>query len=110
MVSYFVNHPKYTPPSFGYVQIYLDLFIFLLNEIGNLSIHLLLRDLRPPGTNERRIPFPNKKNPFTNLFYFVSCPNYTYEIGSWLGFSLMTQTLTALLFTFAGTVQMTIWA
>ncbi|UJR29350.1 hypothetical protein I4U23_010562 [Adineta vaga] len=110
MVSYFVNHPKYTPPSFGIAQIYLGLAIFLLNELGNLSIHLLLRDLRPPGTTERRIPYPNTTNPFTKLFHFVSCPNYTYEIGSWLGFSLMTQTLTAVLFTIAGAVQMTIWA
>ncbi|CAF4626643.1 unnamed protein product, partial [Rotaria sp. Silwood2] len=109
LVSYFVNHPKYTPPSFGYAQIYLGLAIFILNEIGNLSIHLLLLDLRPAGTNQRRIPYPNK-NPLTNLFHLVSCPNYTYEIGPWLAFSSMTQTLTALLFTFAGAIQMTIWA
>jgi len=109
-VSYFVNHPKYTPPLFGSAQIYLGLAIFLLNELGNLSIHLLLRDLRPAGSTERRIPYPNKSNPFTNLFHLVSCPNYTYEIGSWIGFTLMTQTLTALFFTIAGAVQMTIWA
>jgi len=110
LVSYFVNHPKYTPPSFGNTQIYLGLAIFLLNEIGNLSIHVLLRNLRPGGSTERRIPYPDKVNPLTNLFHLVSCPNYTYEIGSWLGFSLMTQTLTALLFTLAGAIQMTIWA
>ena len=81
-----------------------------MSELGNLSIHLLLRDLRPPGTTERRIPYPNKTNPFTQLFNFVSCPNYTYEIGSWLGFSLMTQTLTAFLFALAGAGQMTLWA
>ncbi len=83
---------------------------FKISEIGNFSIHYLLRNLRPAGSTERRIPYPNKTNPFTNLFYLVSCPNYTYEIGSWLGFSLMTQTLSALLFTIAGAVQMTIWA
>jgi len=109
-VSYFVNHPKYTSPLFGNAQIYLGLAMFILNELGNLSIHLLLRDLRPPGTKERRIPYPNKTNPFTKLFHFVSCPNYTYEIGSWLGFSIMTQTLASVLFTLAGAVQMTIWA
>jgi len=110
LVSYFVNHPKYTPPLFGNAQIYLGLAIFLLNELGNLSIHLLLRDLRPAGSTERRIPYPNKTNPLTKLFHLVSCPNYTYEIGSWLGFSIMTQTLTAFLFAIAGAVQMTIWA
>ncbi|CAF3615150.1 unnamed protein product [Rotaria sp. Silwood1] len=42
----------------------------LLNEIGNLSSHLLLRDLRSPGTNERRISYSNKKKPFTNFVLF----------------------------------------
>jgi very-long-chain enoyl-CoA reductase len=31
LVSYFVNHPKYTPPSFGYAQIYLGLAIFIVS-------------------------------------------------------------------------------
>ncbi|CAF4757346.1 unnamed protein product, partial [Rotaria sp. Silwood2] len=82
---------------------------FKSNEIGNLSRHLLLRDLRSPGTNERCIPYSNKKtNHLQILFYLISCPSYTYEIGSWLSFSLMTQTLTVLLFTFTGVVQMII--
>lgn len=109
-VSYFVNHPKYTPASFGSFQIYLGLALFLFSELGNLSIHLLLRDLRPAGSTERRIPYPNASNPLTNLFQLVSCPNYTYEMGSWIGFSLLTQTLTAILFTIAGALQMTVWA
>jgi very-long-chain enoyl-CoA reductase len=46
----------------------------------------------------------------TKLFDLVSCPNYTYEVGAWLAFSLMSQTLTALLFASAGALQMTIWA
>ncbi|CAF0913176.1 unnamed protein product [Didymodactylos carnosus] len=108
-VAYFVNHPKYTPASFGNVQIYLSLAAFLINEMGNLSIHLALRDLRPQGSKERKIPYPTS-NPFTKLFNFVSCPNYTYEMGSWMSFSIMTQTLTALIFTIAGAYQMTMWA
>lgn len=109
MVSYFVNHPEYTPALYGPAQVYAGLLIFILSELGNFSIHLLLRDLRPAGSTKRQIPFPNK-NPLTKLFDLVSCPNYTYEIGSWIGFTLMTQTLTALLFTLAGAGQMTIWA
>lgn len=31
------------------------------------------------GPKGRRFPMPNK-NPFTWLFFFVSCPNYTYEV------------------------------
>ncbi len=101
-------------------------------ELGNLSIHLALRDLRPPGTKVRKIPFPTG-NPFTALFDLVSCPNYTYEIGSWAAFTVMTQCvpgasdhvenvgnphprnvvltyLAAGLFTIAGGYQMTVWA
>ena len=33
------------------------------------------------GSKERRIPYPTS-DPFTFLFKFVSCPNYTYEVSS----------------------------
>lgn len=108
-VGYFINHPLYTPPTFGAAQFYLGLAGFCISELGNFSIHIALRNLRPPGTTERKIPKPTM-DPFTQLFNFVSCPNYTYEIGAWLSFSLMTQTLPALLFTLAGGAQMVIWA
>jgi len=106
-VSYHVNHPKYTVPCL--CQAYLGLAIFALCEIGNYGVHVALRNLRPPGTKERRIPVPTS-NSFTKLFDFVSCPNYTYEIGSWIGFTLLTSTLAAALFTIAGGYQMAMWA
>jgi very-long-chain enoyl-CoA reductase len=106
-VAYFVNHPLYTAPSIN--QVYAGLAGFVLGELGNFSIHVALRNLRPPGTKERRIPFPTS-NPFTLLFKFVSCPNYTYEVCSWIGFTVMAQSLPALLFTAAGFYQMAVWA
>jgi len=108
-VSYYINHPLYTSPYFGNAQIYLGLIGFIISELGNLSIHLALRDLRPAGTRERKIPFPNS-NPLTILFNFVSCPNYTYEAYSWYFFTVMTQCLPAGLFATAGLIQMSIWA
>ena len=70
-----------------------------MSEVGNLSAHLLLKNLRPPGTSKgtaimrrlclfrfslgtttRRIPRPDY-NPLNGLFNYVSCPNYTYEVG-----------------------------
>lgn len=68
-----------------------------------------LRNLRPPGTNVRKIPVADS-NPLTALFNFVSCPNYTYEFGAWLSFSVMTQCIPAFLFAAAGMFQMTLWA
>ncbi|PVD22725.1 hypothetical protein C0Q70_15981 [Pomacea canaliculata] len=48
-VAYFVNHPLYTPPAYGDIQVYGGLAVFALSELGNFSIHLALRSLRPPG-------------------------------------------------------------
>jgi len=106
-VSYHVNHPLFTAPSD--TQAYLGLGAFLLCELGNLSIHLLFKNLRPAGSKVRKIPYPNS-NPLTCLFNFVSCPNYTYEIGAWVAFTIMTQCVPAGLFTLAGAYQMTVWA
>ncbi|XP_055693549.1 probable very-long-chain enoyl-CoA reductase art-1 [Lutzomyia longipalpis] len=106
-VAYHVNHPLYTSPCT--MQVYAGLAGFLISELGNFSIHMNLRNLRPPGTTVRKIPHADA-NPLTALFNFVSCPNYTYEVLSWLSFSLMTQCLPALVFTAAGMYQMTMWA
>lgn len=108
-IGYYVNHPHYTPPAFGHLQIYGALAAFIFAELGNLSIHLALRNLRPAGTTERKIPVATA-NPFTWLFNLVSCPNYTYEVLSWVAFSTMTQCLPAGLFTIAGLCQMSVWA
>lgn len=106
-VAYYVNHPLYTAPSD--TQMYVGLGLFALCELGNFSIHWALRCLRPPGTKVRKIPYPTL-NPLTGLFNLVSCPNYTYEVGAWVGFTLMTQCIPAGLFCFAGAYQMTLWA
>lgn len=106
-VAYHVNHPLFTPPSCT-TQI-IGLALFIICELGNLSIHILLRNLRPPGSNVRKIPVPTS-NPLTKLYNVVSCPNYTYEFGAWLGFTIMTSCVPAGLFALAGLYQMTIWA
>ncbi|XP_066943732.1 probable very-long-chain enoyl-CoA reductase art-1 [Macrobrachium rosenbergii] len=106
-VAYHVNHPLFTPPSD--IQVYGAFAAFLLCELGNFSIHLLLRNLRPAGSKERKIPYPDS-NPLTLLFNAVSCPNYTYEVGSWIAFTVMTSCLPAGLFALCGFYQMAIWA
>jgi very-long-chain enoyl-CoA reductase len=108
-VSYFVNHPLYQAPCYGEKQVYAGLGLFLFCELGNFSVHVALRNLRPAGSTVRRIPVADS-NPLTLLFNFVSCPNYSYEVGSWFWFSVMTQSLPALLFTLVGFYQMSVWA
>ncbi|XP_042366416.1 very-long-chain enoyl-CoA reductase [Plectropomus leopardus] len=105
-LAYYINHPLYTPPSYGELQVNYALVIFVICELGNFSIHLVLNNLRG---ERRRFPMPTK-NPFTWLFFFVSCPNYTYEVGAWVSFSIMTQCLPVALYTLLGFIQMTIWA
>ncbi|ETN63833.1 synaptic glycoprotein sc2 [Anopheles darlingi] len=106
-VAYHVNHPLFTEPC--QAMVYAGLGTFIVSELGNFSIHILLRNLRPAGSNVRKIPVPDA-NPLTQLFNFVSCPNYTYEFLSWVGFTLMTSCIPAGLFAFAGMYQMTVWA
>lgn len=108
-ISYFVNHPQYTAPVYGDMQLYGGLLCFALSQLGNFSIHLAFRQMRPAGSKVRVIPRPSA-NPFTWLFALVSCPNYTYEFGSWLSFSVLSQSFPALLFTIAGMYQMSVWA
>jgi very-long-chain enoyl-CoA reductase len=100
-VSYFVNHPLYTPPPPDLVYSGTCLFYFM--EVGNFTCHWTLRQLRPPGTRVRAIPTGG-------LFDYVTSPNYTYEIMAWVGFNLMTRTVAGVLFMCAGATQMFIWA
>jgi len=101
LVGYFINRPDFDPPSLPIV--YSSLLSFVLCELGNFYCHIILRNLRRPGTRDRNIP-----RGF--LFELVSCPNYTFEIASWASFSLMTFSFSALLFTVVGAAQMTQWA
>uniref|UniRef100_A0A2R9AIJ9 very-long-chain enoyl-CoA reductase n=1 Tax=Pan paniscus TaxID=9597 RepID=A0A2R9AIJ9_PANPA len=112
-MAYYINHPLYTPPS------------NLRSSAGETGArHLCGKEAGsvtspstwPCGTcgplvrsKTRKIPYPTK-NPFTWLFLLVSCPNYTYEVGSWIGFAIMTQCLPVALFSLVGFTQMTIWA
>ncbi|XP_058274708.1 trans-2,3-enoyl-CoA reductase-like 2b isoform X1 [Hemibagrus wyckioides] len=108
-LAYYINHPLYTTPMYGKIQIYTSLITFLVCECGNFSIHLTLNRLSCNGSKPMQIPYPSK-NPFTWLFFFVTCPNYTYELGSWISFTVMTQCVPVAVFTVIGFVQMTIWA
>uniref|UniRef100_A0A8D0CU06 Trans-2,3-enoyl-CoA reductase n=1 Tax=Sander lucioperca TaxID=283035 RepID=A0A8D0CU06_SANLU len=108
-MAYYINHPLYTTPYYGQQQVNTGLYIFLFCQVGNFSIHVALRNLKPPGSKIKKIPYPTK-NPFTWMFWLVSCPNYTYEMGSWIGFTVMTQCVPVAFFTLVAFIQMTVWA
>ncbi|KAA0705245.1 Very-long-chain enoyl-CoA reductase [Triplophysa tibetana] len=77
-MAYYINHPLYTPPYYGEIQVKTALGIFLFCQLGNFSIHMSLRNIKHAGSKAKKIPYPTK-NPFTWIFALVSCPNYTYE-------------------------------
>ncbi|KAG8504966.1 Trans-2,3-enoyl-CoA reductase-like, partial [Galemys pyrenaicus] len=77
-------------------------------EAGNHFINVVLSHPNHTG-NSACFPSPNY-NPFTWMFFLVSCPNYTYEIGSWISFTVMTQTLPVGVFTLLMSIQMSLWA
>ncbi|XP_055153445.1 trans-2,3-enoyl-CoA reductase-like isoform X3 [Symphalangus syndactylus] len=121
-IAYYINHPLYTPPSFGNRQITVSAINFLAEvyhtenvenvlqicEAGNHFINVMLSHPSHTGSNAC-FPSPNY-NPFTWMFFLVSCPNYTYEIGSWISFTVMTQTLPVGIFTLLMSIQMSLWA
>lgn len=51
--------------------------------MGNFYAHIVLKNLRPAGSNARGIPHGLG-------FDLVSCPNYTFEILAWASLSVMT--------------------
>ncbi|KAF3700076.1 Very-long-chain enoyl-CoA reductase [Channa argus] len=108
-MAYYINHPLYTTPYYGLQQVHTGLYIFLFCQVGNFSIHVALRNLKSSGSKTKKIPYPTK-NPFTWIFWLVSCPNYTYELGSWIGFTVMTQCVPVAFFTLVAFIQMTVWA
>ncbi|XP_068961414.1 trans-2,3-enoyl-CoA reductase-like isoform X8 [Petaurus breviceps papuanus] len=107
-IAYYINHPQYTPPSFGNRQVTVSALNFLICEAGNHFINVVLAHPNHTGNNAC-FPSPTY-NPFTWLFMLVSCPNYTYEIGSWISFTVMTQTLPVGIFTLLMSIQMSLWA
>jgi len=103
VIGYFVCHPSYVEPE-SKTQVHIGAAIFVLSEIGNLICHIMLSNLRAePGSTERKVPTGF-------LFNLVSCPNYTFEILAWVGFSIMTNLLFSYVFTIVGFVQMADWA
>ncbi|KAI0978209.1 hypothetical protein GJ496_002258 [Pomphorhynchus laevis] len=108
-IGYLLNHPFYTK-AFTTSQLIFGCMLFAVCEYGNGQCHILLRHLRPAGSEStRKIPFPND-NLMTKLFNYVSCPNYTYEVFAWVGFSIASQCLAVMIFTVAGFAQMASWA
>ncbi|KJZ80447.1 hypothetical protein HIM_00297 [Hirsutella minnesotensis 3608] len=77
--------------------------IYLFGETGNAMVHLYLSSLRSAGGTERKIPAGWG-------FSLVTCPNYMYEILSWVGVIIASRDWAVALFIAVGGAQMYTWA
>lgn len=93
--------PRFAEETYRFPKYQVLVWIFA--ELCNYRAHCTLRDLRPPGTRERRIPHGFG-------FELVSCPNYSWEILGWAALSSITMSWSCWAFTLLGTLQMTQWA
>ena len=97
-------HPDYTPPSWAKPWCFWIAFLlFGFFEFMNLKTHMVLRDLRSPGSSERGIP---KGWGFDQ----VSCANYLWETLAWIVFCVQAQVFSAYVFLAAAIYQMALWA
>ncbi|KAF2839517.1 3-oxo-5-alpha-steroid 4-dehydrogenase family protein-like protein [Patellaria atrata CBS 101060] len=81
----------------------IGLFLYTIGELGNLSNHLTLRNLRSSGSTERGIP--------QGLgFNLVTCPNYMFETISWLGMFCVNRSWSTVVFIVLAVAQMAAWA
>ncbi|RNF20402.1 putative 3-oxo-5-alpha-steroid 4-dehydrogenase [Trypanosoma cruzi] len=102
-IGYVLCHPKYTEPS-SRVLVNASAAAMVVFELLNFAVHKQLSGMRR-GDGDTARSVPNGV-----LFSLVSCPNYTFEVLSWVAFSLGTSLLSSWFFTLAGFVQMAEWA
>lgn len=91
--------------TFGQLE-YVLVLIWIWAELSNLSTHITLKNLRPPGTKKRAIPFGYGFDaPFS-----ISCPNYFFETIAWLVVLFLSQSYACGIFFVAAVYQMFVWA
>jgi very-long-chain enoyl-CoA reductase len=109
LLAFEIYSPSYTqwsqsvemkPIEYGWV------IVWVWAQLSNLSTHVTLRNLRPPGTKKRGIP---RGYGFDTPFN-VSCPNYFFETIAWLAVLALTRSWSCTVFVLAAVVQMYAWA
>jgi len=101
LIAYFLYSPSFVSPPLPMVLT--SALVFVTAELGNFYCHFLLKNIRPAGSTERKIPHGF-------AFELVSCPNYSFEILAWISFAVMTGLWSSWLFAAVGGLQMYLWA
>jgi len=82
---------------------YVGLALFVNGEIANFIVHEHLAGLRKPGGTEKGIPHCIGSN-------LVTCPNYMFEVISWIGVILISRSWAVVLFILIGIFYMRDWS
>ena len=82
---------------------YAGLAIFFNGEICNYLVHEHLASLRKPGETKKGIPHCIGSN-------LVTCPNYMFEVISWIGVILISRSWAVVLFILIGISYMRVWS
>lgn len=98
LVSFLFNSSDWSPD-------YVILFLIIIGafEYANYLTHKNLASLRDSNPKNYEIPYGFG-------FDYVTCPNYTFEILSFLTFAIFSGNWSYFVFTFVAAVQMYIWA
>lgn len=82
---------------------FVGLTLFVNGEISNFLVHKHLASLRRPGGTEKGIPHCIGSN-------LVTCPNYMFEVVSWVGVILVSRSWAVVLFILIGISYMRDWS
>jgi very-long-chain enoyl-CoA reductase len=82
---------------------YVGLAIFAVGETCNGMVHQHLASLRKPGGTEKQIPHCVGSS-------WVTCPNYMFEVISWVGVILISRSWTVVAFIVMGCRFMRAWS
>ncbi|KAF2263246.1 synaptic glyco protein SC2 [Lojkania enalia] len=103
-MAYWIYNPNApTARPSNPVITYIGIAHFVIGELANLSTHYTLKNLRRPGSTDRGIPQGL-------CFNLVTCPNYWFETMAWIGMTLVSWSLSSVLFTAVAFYTMALWA
>ena len=69
--------------------------LFFASSLLNGYCHIILRNLRPKGSTAY-------VNPQKFVFKYAACPNYGFEVLTWIFFSLYVRNIAGVAFTICG--------
>ena len=93
----FTNNKK-----LNYYTDILGIILFFVSEFNNFQCHIILRIIRLKSTIDKKIPKGN-------LFNYICCANYFWEVCSWISLSVITGLKCVWGFTIIGFLVMTLW-